>query len=54
MWYLHWISITKEKLSPNIFITNANKIIEFILNALLPYDLNENDGIYKENKYYSK
>eukprot|EP01084_Bolivina_argentea_P092310 166091_1 len=37
------------KLSPNIFITNANKIIEFILNTLLPYDLNENDGIYKEN-----
>jgi len=38
------------KLSPNIFICRAKNIIQFILETLLPYDINENDGKYPENK----
>ena len=33
----------------DIFITRAHHITQFILESLLPFDLDKNDGIYKEN-----
>ena len=40
---------TIAKSAPNTFITRSSHIIDFILETLLPYDLDENDGIHENN-----